>query len=584
MEYSNWIEAGCENENLTLSELAEEIGEDESQLEAWVEGEQTPSVSQINDLREVIGEPDSVSDEESEDTKKNGDPDIDFEDKLWTSANKLRKNLDAAVYKHVVLGLIFLKYISDSFEDRRQELEREKYADPEDPDEYRAEHVFWVPKEARWSTIQANAKQPDIGKRLNDAMDAIERENPSLKGVLYKRFTQAALDQHTLGELIDLISSIGLKDKQNQSRDILGRVYEYFLGQFADAEGKKGGQFYTPRPVVRLLVEMLAPEPHSRIYDPCCGSGGMFVQAERFIESHGGDSHDIAAYGQESNPTTWRLAKMNLAIRGIEGDLGGKHADSFHEDLHPDLKADYVLANPPFNMDEWGKERVKNDPRWKYGVPPANNANYAWIQHFIHHLAPNGTAGFVMANGSMSSQQTNEARIRKSLIEEDLVECIVALPGQLFYNTQIPVCLWFLTRNKESGDLRDRTGEILFIDARQMGKMISQTQRTLPDKDIKEIASTYHKWRGDEREVQEQSDYVDVKGYCKSSSYEEVSEHNFVLTPGRFVGIPDSKDEDDEPFPQKMERLTEALLGQFEKSKGLKKEIRETLKEIGYVE
>jgi len=402
-------------------------------------------------------------------TQKNGAT-LGFEATLWAAADKLRNNMDAAEYKHVVLGLIFLKYISDAFEERHSKLTKEvnQGADPEDPDEYRAENIFWVPREARWSFLQANAKQSTIGKLVDDAMVAIERDNRSLKGVLPKDYARPALDKQRLGELIDLISSIGLGDAENRSKDILGRVYEYFLGQFASAEGKKGGQFYTPRCVVQVLVEMLAPYK-GRIFDPCCGSGGMFVQSEKFVQAHGGHIGDISIYGQESNPTTWKLAKMNLAIRGIDNNLGPHHADSFHRDLHKDLRADYILANPPFNSSDWGGERLREDVRWKFGVPPVGNANFAWVQHFIHHLAPSGIAGFVLANGSMSSNQSGEGEIRRAIIEADLVDCMVALPGQLFYSTQIPACLWFLARDRRNGRFRDRRGETLFIDARKMG-------------------------------------------------------------------------------------------------------------------
>ncbi len=418
-------------------------------------------------------------------TKNNG-ANLGFERQLWLAADALRSNMDAAEYKHVVLGLIFLKYISDAFEEQHARLEeqRNQGADPEDPDEYRAVNIFWVPKEARWSYLKANAKQPGIGKLVDDAMLAIERDNPALKGVLPKEYAHPRLDKHRLGQLIDLIGDIGLGDEANRSKDILGRVYEYFLAQFASAEGKKGGQFYTPRCVVRLLVEMLAPYK-GRVYDPCCGSGGMFVQSERFVEAHGGRIGDISIYGQESNHTTWRLAKMNLAIRGIEGNLGPEHADTFHRDLHPDLKADYILANPPFNMKDWGGERLRQDKRWQFGVPPVGNANFAWGA--AHHLplAPNGLAGFVLANGSMSSNQSGEGEIRKKIIEADLVDCMVALPGQLFYSTQIPACLWFIARNKKDSRFRDRRGETLFIDARQLGTMVDRVHRELTDDDIR---------------------------------------------------------------------------------------------------
>ncbi|HOX63625.1 MAG TPA: class I SAM-dependent DNA methyltransferase, partial [Verrucomicrobiota bacterium] len=439
---------------------------------------------------------------------------LGFECKLWRAADAMRSNMDAAEYKHVVLGLIFLKYISDAFEEQHAKLDadRAKGADPEDRDEYIAQNIFWVPREARWSNLKANAKQPAIGKVVDDAMLAIERDNPSLKGVLPKDYSHPRLDKQRLGQLIDLIGNIGLGDKANRSKDILGRVYEYFLSQFASAEGKKGGQFYTPRCVVGVLVEMLAPYK-GRVYDPACGSGGMFVQSEKFVEAHGGKIGDISIYGQESNHTTWRLAKMNLAIRGIDGNLGKEHADSFHRDLHPDLKADYVIANPPFNDSDWRGDLLKDDKRWKFGTPPASNANFAWVQHFIHHLAPTGLAGFVLANGSMSSNQSGEGEIRKNIIEADLVDCMVAMPGQLFYSTQIPVCLWFIARNKSNGQFRKRTGQTLFIDARKLGTMIDRVHRELTEEDIQRIADTYHAWRGDKSA----GNYEDIPGFCKSA-------------------------------------------------------------------
>jgi len=511
---------------------------------------------------------------------------LGFENALWRAADALRSNMDAAEYKHVVLGLIFLKYISDAFEEHHASLEadRAKGADPEDPDEYRAVNIFWVPKEARWSYLKANAKLPSIGKIVDDAMLAIERDNPSLKGVLPKDYAHPRLDKQRLGQLIDLIGNIGLGDQEHRSKDILGRVYEYFLAQFASAEGKKGGQFYTPRCVVQLLVEMLAPYK-GRVYDPCCGSGGMFVQSMKFVEAHangngnGGKAKGhISVYGQESNHTTWRLAKMNLAIRGIDANLGKEHADSFHRDLHPDLKADYVLANPPFNDSDWRGELLKNDVRWKYGVPPASNANFAWVQHFIHHLAPNGTAGFVLANGSMSSNQSGEGEIRKNIIEADLVDCMVALPGQLFYSTQIPVCLWFLTRNKRDPRFRDRRGETLFIDARKMGRMIDRVHRELTDEDIRKIADTYHAWRGDKDTKKK---YKDVPGFCRAATIEDIRKHNYVLTPGRYVGAAIEED-NDEPFDQKMARLTAELREQMKQAAKLEKTIWANLEDIGY--
>ncbi len=503
---------------------------------------------------------------------------LGFETTLWSAADKMRNNLDAAEYKHVVLGLIFLKYISDAFEERRSVLvaEKAKGADPEDPDEYRGENVFWVPKEARWPFLQAKAKQPTIGKLLDDAMVAIERDNPSLKGVLPKDYARPALDKQRLGELIDLIGTIGLGDKENRSKDILGRVYEYFLAQFASAEGKKGGQFYTPRCVVQVLVGMLAPY-RGRVFDPCCGSGGMFVQSEKFVEAHGGRIGDISVYGQESNPTTWRLAKMNLAIRGIDGNLGPEHADSFHRDLHKDLKADFVLANPPFNDSDWGGDRLREDARWKYGAPPIGNANFAWVQHFIHHVGPSGFAGFVLANGSMSSNQSNEGEIRKAIIEADLVDCMVAMPGQLFYSTQIPVCLWFIARSKKNGRFRDRRGETLFLDARKMGRLIDRVHRELTEEDVERIAGTYHAWRGDKGA----SAYADIPGFCKGAKVEQIREHGHVLTPGRYVGAAEVE-EDDEPFEEKMQRLTKQLAEQFAEGARLEKAIRTNLKGLGY--
>ena len=504
---------------------------------------------------------------------------LGFENELWKMADGLRSNMDAAEYKHVVLGLIFLKYISDAFEEQHAKLDTDcpSGADPEDPDEYRAVNIFWVPPEARWSKLKANAKQPTIGKKVDDAMLAIERDNPSLKGVLPKDYAHPRLDKQRLGQLIDLVGNIGLGSRENRSKDILGRVYEYFLSQFASAEGKKGGQFYTPRCVVGVLVEMLAPY-QGRVYDPCCGSGGMFVQSEKFAEAHGGRIGDISIYGQESNHTTWRLAKMNLAIRGIDSNLGKEHADSFHRDLHPDLKADYVLANPPFNDSDWRGELLKDDKRWKYGIPPSGNANYAWVQHFIHHLAPKGLAGFVLANGSMSSNQSGEGDIRRAIIEADLVDCMVALPGQLFYSTQIPVCLWFIARNKKNGRFRDRRGNVLFINARDMGTLIDRVHRDLSDEDIQKIANTYHAWRGDKGCKVE---YADIAGFCKSATLDDIRGHGHILTPGRYVGAAEVED-DGEPFEDKMARLTAELREQTQQSAKLDELIWANLKDIGY--
>ena len=516
---------------------------------------------------------------------------LGFEATLYQAADKLRSNLDAAEYKHVVLGLIFLKYISDAFEERHDLLLKES-ADPhsqyyikeetaryqiaEDRDEYLAENIFYVPEKARWGYLQANAKQPKIGTLIDNAMIAIEQENPRLKGVLPKNYARPALDKQRLGELIDLIGTIGFGEKVNRSKDILGRVYEYFLSQFASAEGKRGGQFYTPRCVVRTLVEMLAPY-RGRVYDPCCGSGGMFVQSEAFVEAHGGGHNDISIYGQESNPTTRQLALMNLAIRGIDANIGQEHADSFHHDLHPDLKADYILANPHFNDSDWSGDRLRQDKRWFYGVPPAGNANFAWVQHFIYHLAPNGIAGFVLANGSMSSNKSNQGEIRRNIIEADLVDCMMALPGQLFYSTQIPVCLWFIARNKENHRFRKRTGETLFIDARKLGVMIDRVHRELTDEEITRIADTYHAWRGDEGA----GEYADVPGFCKSTNLEEVHKHGNVLTPGRYVGAVVQED-DNELFEDRMAHLTKKLTEQMAEGRRLDAAIGKNLDIVGF--
>ncbi len=499
-----------------------------------------------------------------------------LEAQLWAAADALRNNMDAAEYKHVVLGLIFLKYISDAFEAKRAEVVAlaAEGADPEDQDEYRAGNIFWVPKEGRWSVLKDNAPQPAIGKLVDDAMAAIERDNPSLQGVLPKDYARPGLDKQRLGQLINLVSNIGLGAPADRAKDVLGRVYEYFLSQFASAEGKKGGQFYTPSHVVRVLVEMLAPY-QGRVYDPCCGSGGMFVQSEKFIQAHSGRIGDISIYGQESNYTTWRLAKMNLAIRGIDAQIG--HGDTFHADKHPDLKADYVIANPPFNDSDWRGDLLKTDRRWVYGVPPAGNANYAWVQHFIAHLAPTGLAGFVLANGSMSSNQSGEGEIRKKIIEADLVDCMVALPGQLFYSTQIPVCLWFLARYKKNGRFRDRRGETLFIDARKLGVLKDRVHRELTDADVARIAGTYHAWRGDKGA----GEYADIPGFCKAAKLDEIRKHGHVLTPGRYVGA-EAAEDDGELFEEKMKRLTATLRDQQKEAAKLDAAIAANLKELGY--
>jgi len=499
-----------------------------------------------------------------------------IEKQLWKAADKLRKNIDAAEYKHIVLGLIFLKYISDAFESLYEKLKagegEYKGADPEDIDEYKAENVFFVPTEARWAFLQSRAKQPDIGKFLDDAMDAIEKQNPSLKGVLPKVYSLGNLDATNLGGLIDLIGNIALGDAKARSADVLGHVFEYFLGQFALAEGKKGGQFYTPRSVVELLVEMLEPY-NGRVFDPCCGSGGMFVHSEKLVASHQGKVYDISIYGQEINLTTWRLCKMNLAIRGIESSqVKWNNEGSFLNDLHKDLKADYVLANPPFNDSDWSGELLRNDARWKYGVPPESNANYAWVQHFIYHLAPSGIAGFVLAKGSLTSKQKDEYAIRKAMIEERLVDCIVNLPPKLFLNTQIPACLWFVSRNKANGKFRNRRDEILFIDARNLGHLINRKTREFSEEDIQRIASTYHNWRNPE------GNYEDVKGFCNSAPIERVRELDYVLTPGRYVGLPDDEDEFD--FEEKFAQLKAELEEELKEEERLNELILENLRKV----
>jgi type I restriction enzyme M protein len=512
-----------------------------------------------------------------------------IEQVLWAAADKLRKNMDAAEYKHVVLGLIFLKYISDSFYELYYKLKEGKGeyegADPDDPYEYRAENVFYVPPQARWDYLQSRAKLPTIGKDIDEAMEAIEKDNPSLKGVLPKEYAKEKLDKQSLGGLIDLIGTIALGDSASKSNDILGQVYEYFLGQFALAEGKKGGQFYTPRSVVRLLVEMLEPY-EGRVFDPCCGSGGMFVQSEKFVEAHrdhyNGKSREIdklfervvSIYGQESNQTTWRLCKMNLAIRGIDStNVLWNNEGSFLNDAHPDLKADFVIANPPFNDSDWSGELLRTDGRWKYGIPPVSNANYAWIQHFLYHLSPKGTAGFVMAKGSLSSKTNGEGEIRKNLIEAPLVDCIINLPTKLFLNTQIPACLWFLSREKETDPNHPRRNKILFIDARNMGTLINRRTRELTDEDIRKIVDTYHSWKKDD------GSYEDIPGFCKSATLDEVRELDYVLTPGRYVGLPE--EEDDFDFEERVKKLTVELKEQMEESTKLDERIKENLAKVG---
>lgn len=500
----------------------------------------------------------------------------ELEKTLWAAADKLRSNMDAAEYKHVVLGLIFLKYISDAFNDLYEKLKEGKGefegADAEDADEYRAYNIFFVPEKARWQHLQDRAKQPEIGKWVDEAMDAIEKINLSLKGILPQIYADPDMNKQRLGELIDLIGTIGFNQDGHTSTDLLGRVYEYFLGQFADAEGKKGGQFYTPASIVKVLVEMLEPY-QGRVYDGCCGSGGMFVQSEKFVLSHQGNIKDLSIYGQESNPTTLRLARMNLAIRGIDAKL--EPGDTLLNDKHTNQKMDFVLVNPPFNVNDWNGELLRNDNRWKYGVPPMGNANYAWLQHFFHKLSPTGTAGIVLANGSMNSNSGGEGDIRRNMIEDGIVDCMVALPSQLFYNTMIPACLWFLARNKTNHKFRDRSNEILFIDARKLGSMVNRRNRELTDDDVALIAGTYHSWRSKD------GAYEDKAGFCKAAAMEEVRNNNHVLMPGRYVGTEEELD-DGVPFEDKMNALTSKLAEQFAKGAELEKTIRENLKGIGF--
>jgi len=505
-----------------------------------------------------------------------------IEKQLWKAADKLRKNIDAAEYKHIVLGLIFLKYISDSFEELHEKLSNGEGeyagADPEDRDEYKAENIFFVPPSARWSYLLKRAKLPEIGKDVDSAMDAIERDNPSLKDVLPKVYAKANLDPTSLGGLIDLIGNIALGDAKSRSADLLGHVFEYFLGEFALAEGKKGGQFYTPRSVVELLVEML--EPHKgRVFDPCCGSGGMFVQSEKFVANHQGRVNDISIYGQESNQTTWRLAKMNLAIRGIDSSQVKWNSEgSFLNDAHKDLKADYVIANPPFNDSDWSGDLLRKDGRWNYGVPPTGNANYAWIQHFLYHLSPSGQAGFVLAKGALTSKTSGEGDIRKALVEAHLVDCVVNLPAKLFLNTQIPASLWFLSRNKTNSGFRNRQNEILFIDARNLGHLINRRTKEFSEDDIKKIVQTYHNWRASSNSATNK--YEDIKGFCNSASLERVRELDYVLTPGRYVGLPE--EEDDFDFNERFTKLKAEFEEQLKEEEKLNKIIIENLGKINY--
>ncbi len=502
--------------------------------------------------------------------KKNGNN--NFNVSLFKAADKLRKNIDAAEYKHIVLGLIFLKYISDSFEDLHSKLIKDKSADPEDSDEYRAENVFWVPKNARYSYLHSRSKLPTIGKDIDDAMDLIEKENSSLKGILSKVYAKPNLDPKSLGALIDLIADITIGEGTRESKDLLGRIYEYFLGEFALAEGKKGGQFYTPRSVVELLIGMLEPYK-GRVLDPCCGSGGMFVQSEKFVKEHQGRINDISIYGQESNQTTWKLCKMNLAIRGIDSSqVKWNNEGSFLRNEHKDLKADYVIANPPFNDSDWSGDLLRKDGRWKYGVPPTGNANYGWIQHFLYHLNPNGQAGFVLSKGALTTKTNGEYEIRKNIIEACLVDCIVNLPAKLFVNTPIPASLWFLSRNKSNGKYRKRSKEILFIDTRNMGHLINRRTREFSVEDIEKITATYHNWRNPKGK------YKDIKGFSKSATIEQVRELDYVLTPGRYVGLPD--EEDDFNFKERFTNLKAEFEEQLKEEKKLNALILKNLKKV----
>lgn len=501
---------------------------------------------------------------------------LSIEDKLWKTADALRGSMDASEYRNVVLGLIFLKYVSDSFEARHDELLQTDYPeDAEDPDMYLSENIFWVPKEARWELIQQSAKTPQIGEIIDSAMEVIEKSNDSLRGVLSKNYASPDLDKTRLGEVVDLISDINLSEKHAKQSDVLGRVYEYFLNEFASQEGKKGGEFYTPRSIVRTLVEMIEPYK-GRIYDPCCGSGGMFVQSDKFVQEHQGKIGDLSVYGEESNPTTWKLAKMNLAIRGIDNNLGSHQGDTFTNDLHKGERFDFILANPPFNVKNWNGDKLREDARWKYGVPPVGNANYAWIEHIISKLAPDGKAGFVLANGALSTSNKEEFAIRKALLEDDKIDAIVALPDKMFYSTGIPVSLWFIDMNKESTDERSRKGETLFIDARDLGEMIDRTHRAFSKDDIKKVADTYHAYRGTNDQ-----EYKDIAGFCKIAKLDEIAKNDYVLTPGRYVGL--AKQEDDGiPYEVKMKQLTSELKEQFEESNKLQAEIKNVLKELGY--
>lgn len=507
----------------------------------------------------------------------NDSKEVKIETQLWKAADALRGSMDSSEYRNVVLGLIFLKYVSDSFENKKNEILNSDYPeDAEDPDMYLADNIFWVPREARWEIVRESAKKPEIGEIIDNAMEQIEKNNDSFKGVLSKNYASPDLDKSRLGEVVDLISEIELGNNESKQSDVLGRVYEYFLQEFASQEGKKGGEFYTPRSIVRTLVEMIEPYK-GRIYDPCCGSGGMFVQSEKFVEEHQGIISDLSVYGQEYNPTTWKLAKMNLAIRGIDSDFGPHQADTFTNDLHKGRRFDFILANPPFNVKNWDSEKLQDDSRWKYGVPSKNNANYAWIEHIISKLSPNGKAGFVLANGALSTSTKEDYQIRKEIIKDDKIDAIVALPDKMFYSTGIPVSLWFIDMNKESSNERSRKGETLFIDARNLGEMIDRTHRAFSNEDINKISQTYHSFKGTNN-----IEYKDVLGFCKSVQIDEIEKNDFVLTPGRYVGLAKPINTDYETYDTKMKRISNELGKQYKESKILQDEVKNILKELGY--
>ncbi|WP_433935304.1 N-6 DNA methylase [Sorangium cellulosum] len=596
---SSWLGDGRKAKGLSQAEVAAHLGVSQARVSQWETGKAEPPPEIVAKLEKRLGRdarspaarkaapaqavlfagsepPPSPKAAARKGNGKTSGAVIGFEEKLWLAADKLRGSLDPAEYKHVVLGLIFLKYISDAFEAKHAALVAEG-EDAEDRDQYLAENIFWVPPKTRWSALQKQAKQPEIGVLIDQAMDAIERENSSLRQTLPRDYARPALDKHRLGELIDLLSGVELHEALNRTKDVLGRVYEYFLSKFASAEGRLGGDFYTPQSVVRVMVEMIEPLK-GRVFDPCCGSGGMFVQSEKFLDAHGGKAGDISIFGQEFNATTWRLAKMNLAIRGIEANLGNTWADSFRNDLHKALKAEYVLANPPFNVSDWGGDKLREDARWEYGTPPVGNANFAWMQHILRHLSPErGVGAVVMSNGSMSSMQSGEGTIRQKMVEADVVDCMVAMPGQLFYATQIPVCIWVFATNKAAPPFRKRKGEVLFIDARKLGTVVDRVHRELSDEEIARIARTYHAWRGEKGA----GTYADKPGFCKAATRDEIASQGYVLTPGRYVGA-EAAEEDGEPFEEKMTRLTATLAEQFAAGRRLEKQIMENLGSLGF--